>query len=169
MRLQMLTSTCARLGSNAGPHESEPVRTHLEDLRIWYHARMAACDVKVTLIELSEAAAGNRWVVTPVNLAYMVSLDRPHSIERHVASKRHCQVIPASIYRLTNLIKQKCCGICCIWQTVRQGTHGLANCVCTAGSTQAPQGACAVQAHNMNRYFKREPKLAHRSDSSSPP
>lgn len=68
---------------------------HPKHFRVSHHGRVRACDVKVALVELPEAAAVHLWVVPAVHFPYVVSLDVTNAVQRHVSRKWYCQVVSA--------------------------------------------------------------------------
>lgn len=71
-------------------------RRHLEDLRVWDHGGVGARNVYVTLVELPEPAPGHLGLVPSVHLGNVVPLHVGDGVLSHIASKGHCQIIPAS-------------------------------------------------------------------------
>ena len=69
---------------------------HLEDFRVRDHGGVGARNVNVTLVELPEAAPRHLGLVPSVHLGNVVPLHVGDSVLSHIASKGHCQVIPAS-------------------------------------------------------------------------
>lgn len=68
---------------------------HPEDLSVWHHGGVGAGDVKVALVELSEAAAVHLGLVPAVHLADVIPLDVADAVEGDVPCKRHREVVPA--------------------------------------------------------------------------
>ncbi len=63
---------------------------NLNDLCIWQHGIIGACNVEVALVELSEPALVHRGLVSTVHLRDVEPLYLVDSFQSHVPGERHC-------------------------------------------------------------------------------
>lgn len=72
----------------------DDVDDYVEHFCIRNHRRVSACNVEITLVELSEATLGHLRLVASVNFSYVEALDVLDSVLRNVARERYCEIIP---------------------------------------------------------------------------
>lgn len=54
---------------------TEDVNDNAQEISIWNHRAVASSDVKITLVELTEASSGHLRGITSIDLGDVVSLD----------------------------------------------------------------------------------------------
>ena len=141
--LLLLNPTCAYIKSICAAmfalvHESERanalhgfLRPHRKHLSVSDHERVGACNVKVALKELAEAAACSLRLVTAVHARNVVPLDVAQAVERNVACKGHRQII-AQAQRLA------------AWPNTRP-RHDLSCCAGGTGLTPCRTPSCLAE------------------------
>ena len=72
---------------------SENLADDGEHLGIRDHERIITCNVKVALVELSEPAFVHLWLVSPIDLGHVESLDLLDPLCGHVPGEGHRKVV----------------------------------------------------------------------------
>ncbi len=107
--------------------------THLEDFRVRHHCRVRPSYVKVTLVELSEAAFSHLGLVSPVHLGYVIPLHVGDGVLSHIPRKWYGQVIPTWVFSQSQLacmmlLGSKACNVMACLPILEARDDALAAC-----------------------------------------
>ena len=78
---------------SADVEATENVNHNAQEIGIWDHWAVASSDVKITLVELTEATSRHLRGITSVDLGDVVSLDGRETLLSDVPSEGHGKIV----------------------------------------------------------------------------